>query len=124
MADDDVNILELMHMILELQGYDVTTSSDGLSLQALGETPDMVFLDIGMSGSDGSEICHNYKTNPNTSGVPVVLVSANTNLQEIAGRCGANDVLPNRSTSGPWWNLPVNIRWRGKNDPRIQMIIN
>lgn len=93
-ADDDVNILELMHMILELQGYDVTTSSDGLSLQTLGETPDMVFLDIGMSGSDGSEICHNYKTNPNTSGVPVVLVSANTNLREIAGRCGANDVLP------------------------------
>ncbi|MBX3254509.1 MAG: response regulator [Chitinophagaceae bacterium] len=93
-ADDDVNILELMHTILELQGYEVTTSPDGLSLHTLKENPDMVFLDIAMSGTDGSEICHQYKKNPDTSDVPVVLVSANTNLQEIAGNCGANDVLP------------------------------
>lgn len=93
-ADDDVNILELMHTILELQGYDVTTSPDGLSLHALNEAPDMVFLDIAMSGTDGSEICYQYKMNPDTSEVPVVLVSANTNIQEIAGKCGANDVLP------------------------------
>ncbi|MBX2923089.1 MAG: response regulator [Chitinophagaceae bacterium] len=93
-ADDDVNILELMHTILELQGYEVTTSPDGLSLQTLTETPDMVFLDIAMSGSDGSEICYQYKRNPGTSDVPVVLVSANVNLQEIADNCGANDVLP------------------------------
>ncbi|MGN6437908.1 MAG: response regulator [Agriterribacter sp.] len=93
-ADDDVNILELMHTILELQGYDVTTSPDGLSLPSLNEAPDMVFLDIAMSGTDGSEICSHYKRNPVTSEIPVVLVSANNNIYEIAGQCGANDVLP------------------------------
>ena len=60
-ADDDDNILELMNMILESKGYEVITSPDGKSLSKLGYLPDMVFLDIGMSGSDGSEICREFK---------------------------------------------------------------
>lgn len=92
-ADDDANILELMHMILKGKGYEVITSPDGRSLGQLSHIPDLVFLDIGMSGSDGSEICKNFKQQHSAS-TPVVLVSANTNLKEIAQRCGADDVLP------------------------------
>ena len=92
-ADDDANILELMQMILEAKGYEVITSADGRSLARLQELPDMVFLDIAMSGSDGSEICYDYKQEGKSGDRPVVLVSANTNLHEIANRCGADDVL-------------------------------
>jgi len=93
-ADDDPNILELMNMILKGKGYEVITSPDGRSLEQLTDTPDLVFLDIGMSGSDGSEICKSFKANTHTTLTPVVLVSANTNLKEIAQQCGADDVLP------------------------------
>lgn len=93
-ADDDANILELMHMILKGKGYEVITSPDGRSLEQLADIPDLVFLDIGMSGSDGSEICKNFKLKHNAASTPVVLVSANTNLKEIAQQCGADDVLP------------------------------
>ncbi len=92
-ADDDANILELMQLILESKGYEVITSPDGRSLSKLQEIPDMVFLDIAMSGSDGSEICHAYKQTPHEGERPVVLVSANTNLHEIASRCGADAFL-------------------------------
>ncbi|MCC6288521.1 MAG: response regulator transcription factor [Chitinophagaceae bacterium] len=93
-ADDDDNILELMNMILKGKGFDVITSSDGKSLNNLGYLPDMVFLDIGMSGSDGSEICKEFKSGNGNASTPVVLVSANANLKEIAKNCGADDVLP------------------------------
>lgn len=93
-ADDDGNILELMSMILKAKGFEVITSSDGKSLSSLGCLPDLVFLDIGMSGSDGSEICRAFKSVNGNARIPVVLVSANVNLKEIAGNCGADDVLP------------------------------
>lgn len=93
-ADDDDNILELMNMILVAKGYEVIKSSDGRSLINLGYLPDMVFLDIGMSGSDGSEICREFKTYNSNTFIPVVLVSANSNLTEIAQKCGADDILP------------------------------
>ena len=92
-ADDDANILELMQMILVAKGFDVITSPDGLSLDKLAEVPDMAFLDIAMSGTDGSEICYEVKHNPRSTELPVVLVSANLNLQDIARECGATDVL-------------------------------
>ena len=93
-ADDDANILELMHMILESRGFEVTTSTDGKSLSSLTDAPDMVFLDVGMSGSDGSEICKDFKMRNGAASAPVVLVSADTHLREIAHRCGADDILP------------------------------
>lgn len=93
-ADDDGNILELMNMILKAKGFDVITSSDGKSLNTLGYLPDLVFLDIGMSGSDGSEICREFKSCNGNASTPVVLVSANANLKEIAMSCGADDILP------------------------------
>lgn len=92
-ADDDANILELMQLILESRGYDVITSADGRSLSKLAEPPDMVFLDIGMSGTDGGEICYHFKQQHSDDGRPVVLVSANTNLREIGEKCGADAVL-------------------------------
>lgn len=92
-ADDDGNILELMNMILRAKGFEVITSSDGKSLTTLGYLPDLVFLDIGMSGSDGSEICREFKSVNGNVAIPVVLVSANANLKEIAKNCGADDIL-------------------------------
>lgn len=93
-ADDDGNILELMKMILKSKGFEVITSTDGKSLNSLGYMPDLVFLDIGMSGSDGSEICREFKVCNGNASTPVVLVSASANLKEIAHKCGADDVLP------------------------------
>ncbi|RYY62671.1 MAG: response regulator [Chitinophagaceae bacterium] len=92
-ADDDANILELMQLILEARGYEVITSADGRSLSRLTDLPDMIFLDIAMSGTDGGEICHSFKQQHRLNERPVVLVSANTNLREIADRCGADAVL-------------------------------
>ncbi|MFT3702239.1 MAG: response regulator [Agriterribacter sp.] len=92
-ADDDASILELMELILTGKGYEVITSNDGRSLQTLTNKPDLVFLDIGMSDTDGSEICRSFKNKNHQESAPVILVSANDNLVEIAEDCGADDTL-------------------------------
>ena len=93
-ADDDPDILEVLTIILEGRGYEVITSPDGRSLSTIQNLPDLVFLDIRMSGSDGSEICRSLKQRQDTAAIPVILISANRNLQEIGESCGANAVIP------------------------------
>lgn len=94
-ADDDPAILEIITMILEDEGFEVETSADGRSLQEDGViTPDLVLLDIRMSGSDGGEICRNLKSKADTKNIPVILVSANKDITTIAKNCSANDFLP------------------------------
>lgn len=80
-------------MILHWHGFDVIISKDGLSLATLNEPPDMVFLDIGMRVSDGIEICCQYKKNPETSSVPVILLSADVQLHQKAAESGADAAL-------------------------------
>lgn len=94
-ADDDPAILEIIAMILEDEGFEVETSVDGKSLQdGLITAPDLVLLDIRMSGSDGGEICRTLKSKANTRNIPVILVSANKDINTIATDCLANDFLP------------------------------
>jgi len=94
-ADDDPAILEIITMILEDEGYEVETSVDGRSLQEeLTIQPDLVILDIRMSGSDGGEICRKLKSNARTKAIPIILVSANKDIVTIANNCFANDFLP------------------------------
>lgn len=92
-ADDDEDILQILQTILLWEGFEVITSPDGLSLVELAQPPDLVFLDVAMSGSDGSQICHQYKQNPTTATVPVVLVSADSRLAEKAEQVGADAIL-------------------------------
>jgi CheY-like chemotaxis protein len=94
-ADDDPSILEVCSMVLEDEGYEVETSPDGRSIQHRDNNlPDMVFLDIMMSGTSGDDICRSIKSRETTKNIPVVLISANRNINEIATQCGADATLP------------------------------
>jgi CheY-like chemotaxis protein len=94
-ADDDPSILEVCAMVLEDEGYEVETSPDGRSIQnRANDLPNVVFLDIMMSGTSGNDICKSIKSQDQTKDIPVVLISANRNINEIACECGADAVLP------------------------------
>lgn len=89
-ADDDIDILNLIKIVLENEGYNVVISINGLELRTLSQKPDMVFLDINMSGVDGKDICYQFKRNADYSTIPVVLLSADMNIGVIAAACGAD----------------------------------
>jgi signal transduction histidine kinase/DNA-binding response OmpR family regulator len=76
-VDDDEHILQLLRHQLEADGYQVLTAQrgeDGLQL-ARSEQPDLITLDILLVESNGFEILEELKRDPETSGIPVIIVS-------------------------------------------------
>jgi CheY-like chemotaxis protein len=93
-ADDDPAILDVMRMMLEFEGYEVTTTLNGATILEMDvELPDLLLLDIWMSGTDGRDICKKLKQSEKTSKIPVVLVSASKDIERSAFEAGANDFI-------------------------------
>src|SRR5947209_7634116 len=94
-VDDDESILEVLQIVLESAGYEVQTSLNGESLLHLGNQrlPDLVLLDVLLSGADGREICKNLKSRENTRHIPVILLSAHSDASKASNGSGANAFL-------------------------------
>lgn len=93
-ADDDEGILDALTLILEDEGHKVEATSDGGTLYKLnGQAPDLLLLDIRMSGYDGREICKFLKTRKKSSNFPIILISANRDTAKYAKEVGADDYL-------------------------------
>lgn len=94
-ADDDPNILDVMKIMLEdVGGYEVTTTMDGeYVLNLKNEHPDLILLDLWMSGMDGGKICKTLKDNEQTKDIPLIIFSANRDVATISRSAGADDYI-------------------------------
>lgn len=84
-VDDDPQVLRLMRVNLELEGYDVVSAPDGEeALEAVvSERPDVVVCDVMMPGVDGLTVLRNLRANPRTSKIPFVVVSAKAQRADV-----------------------------------------
>ena len=96
-VDDIPTNLKLLEAKLTAEYYDVITADDGASALAIVERtpPDLILLDVMMPGMDGFEVCRRLKSNLQTRHIPVVMVTA---LSDVTDRvkgleCGADDFL-------------------------------
>jgi DNA-binding response OmpR family regulator len=94
-ADDDEDILEIITMILRTKNYDVQATSDANDIFNLNDSnlPDLILMDIWMSGLDGREICRHLKEDVHTKDIPFIFVSANSNIEEITKEYKADDYI-------------------------------
>ncbi len=94
-ADDDPAIVDAMEMILEMEGYDVNSTVDGGTIYTIDKAflPDLVLLDIWMSGHDGRDICRYLKANTSTQHIPVIMISASRDIVQSAKEAGADAFL-------------------------------
>lgn len=74
-VEDDGNIAELLRLYLEKDGFDVIIASDGGNgvRLALGESPDVILLDIMLPVLDGWQVCRKIRE---TSRVPIIMLTA------------------------------------------------
>ncbi len=95
LVDDDKNILASVQMLLEQEGYQVRTFSDGASaLTALsGTPPDLAILDIKMPRMDGLELLRRLRQSQEN--LPVIfLTSKDEEIDELMGlNAGADDYI-------------------------------
>jgi two-component system sensor histidine kinase/response regulator len=96
-VDDEPKNRELLHDILEVNGYTVIEAGDGLEAlnKVQSEQCDVVLLDVLMPRMDGLEACKALKSNPDTAHIPVLMVSALTDREarNLGVDAGANDYL-------------------------------
>lgn len=97
-VDDEFLLRTMLKDALEEAGYTVVLAENGQAAlaRAKAESPDCILLDIMMPGLDGYETCAAFKADPALAAIPVILVSATTDLRVIdrAERVGATAVLP------------------------------
>jgi len=86
-----------LRFLLEGKGYRVQLAGNGrLALDAIRrQRPDLVLSDIVMPEMDGYGLCHAIKSDPQTRGIPVVLVTALIDPQDIVRglECGADNFI-------------------------------
>lgn len=77
-VDDDQKVLDQLQSQLEENGYDVATALNGKSAleQVEKAQPDLITLDVMMPEMDGYETCFHLKENPDTSKIPVIMVTS------------------------------------------------
>ena len=77
-VDDNPENLRILVQLLTDAGYKVHAASKGaMALGAVERSlPDLILLDIKMSGMDGYEVCRRLKTGGQTSEIPVIFISA------------------------------------------------
>lgn len=94
-ADDDNDLLQLVKMQLQHAGFKVYLSLNGNGIEKMAADghPDVILLDISMDGISGGDICKKLKTTDKTAAIPVIMISANDNIETIATSCGANDYV-------------------------------
>jgi CheY-like chemotaxis protein len=94
-VDDDPTILAVLRAALEDDGYRVLTAVNGGALPLARQAqPDVVLLDIMMPGMDGVEVSTRLRADPATARIPIVAMSATTNLRTLAGQMPIDDRLP------------------------------
>ncbi len=76
--DDDKDIAEVIGLLLEMEGYNpIVVYSGRNALENIRKVkPHLIILDVMLDGFDGREICGQLKSDPELKKIPVILVSA------------------------------------------------
>lgn len=83
-TDDDPDLRMLADLQLSPHGYDVIQAADGEECLRLAaeRRPDVILLDMMMPGMDGAEVLSELSSDPRTSDIPVVFLSALTTTED------------------------------------------
>ena len=94
-VDDNDDIAEALVMLLKRSGYeaDRAYSAEECMYKVEEEKPDLVLLDVFLSGGDGREVCKKLRARHETEELPIIMISAHPNMQEAALLAGANDFI-------------------------------
>ena len=94
--DDVPANIQIMHAVLrdDYAVFFATSGSDGIRM-AQKELPDLILLDIMMPDMDGYEVCTKIKSDPLTSQIPVIFITAMSNMEDEAKglKLGAIDYI-------------------------------
>jgi DNA-binding response OmpR family regulator len=96
-VDDNRDILDLLQIILETEGYDVNCLDNGSYLDVTVESyqPNLILMDIMLGHLDGRDLCRSLKSNPDTREIPIIMISASHRILPLQDMdCHAEAFMP------------------------------
>ena len=88
-VDDDAEVRSVVGAVLSSAGFDALGAADGSEgiERAVLERPDLVLLDVVMPNLSGWEVCATLRSLPETSSIPVVMLTVKSEIRDfVAGR--------------------------------------
>ena len=93
LVDDEKFFVDPIKFFLEKKGFDVVVAYDGMAglIKARSENPDVIILDLMLSGFSGYQICSLLKFDIKYKDIPIIIVSARDTDKdrELGENCGA-----------------------------------
>ena len=93
-VDDDPSIAEMLALLLESEGFEVSVCATGNNALPLfrADRPDLVLLDVMLPGLDGVSVCRLIREE---SDVPIIMMSARTDSVDVIAvlEAGADDYV-------------------------------
>ncbi|MGD8719607.1 MAG: response regulator [Candidatus Zixiibacteriota bacterium] len=85
LVDDTDTILLFLKTLLAGQGFEFLTAKNGAEAveRARGERPDLILMDVFMPVMDGVEACRIIKGDPELKDIPVVVVTARSEAENL-----------------------------------------
>ena len=94
-VEDDPQVARLISLVLQRNGHKSEIVADGESAldTVKAKHPVMIFADLTIKGLNGEALCSTLKAQPETKGIPYVIVSGDRDIAEKARVCGADDYM-------------------------------
>lgn len=94
-VDDNSDILWVVETVLKRYGFEVMALPRGEDVLPKTKLfyPELILLDVFLSGMDGIEVCNKLKENPKTKDIPIIMFSAHSNFIDIQKFCKADDFI-------------------------------
>lgn len=96
-VDDSPAILDSVKLMLNMEGFDVMNYEKGSEMfnsLTISSKPDVILMDMWLSGEDGRDICKMLKAHQDFKNIPVVIMYASRGLGDSAIESGAIDFIP------------------------------
>jgi DNA-binding response OmpR family regulator len=93
-VDDDPDILQVVQLVLEEEGYLTNTSLEARKIESLlSSHPDLILLDVLLADADGRLMSKRLKSQDRTKHIPIVLMSAHVSAVSTLATSGADDFI-------------------------------
>lgn len=92
-VDDDETVVEALGALLASEGFEpvpIGCWGQPIADQVAQAQPDLVMLDMWLSGLDGRDVCMELKSRQDTQHIPVLLISASQEVAAAAREAGAD----------------------------------
>ena len=93
--EDNDDIREIIEIILQQEEYEVMSYAtiEAFWKRPKTENPDMFVLDVMLPDGNGLEVCNELKSSASTNKIPVLIMSAHSNITTMRQKCNAEDFI-------------------------------